>query len=212
MFGSSDYNENLKLFFFRLKRKDENSKPVKPYFFVRQSKEGGFEDLPNAAFVAGNLVKVVLDQRVFEGKEYDIVKLHLQDGDERYILDLRYDTLTRQLFNNLIALESFENLKISVGETVSKKNGKTYASIYLTQNGKLVNWKYTPAEVPKPDEITNKKGEVIQRDYDEVNAFFKKELAELAERLSSAPKASPKKEEVEEDDYEEVETEDEIPF
>lgn len=227
--GNSDY----KLLVFRLKNKDENSVELVPNLFQVSEKVNDEwtpkeEMVPN---VSGNLTKVELDTKEYKGEPYKVVKLFLQDEDakETYLIDLRYGRLTRNLFNSLCALETFDNLEISNYAKESKTDGKVYPNISLWQRaegaekGTLIKGKFALADIPPAEEIKDKKGKVIKRDYAEVDEFFEKHLKEFAEKVNGgkktaktnvapAPKAEkPAKTKAEKEDVDSND-EDQIPF
>ena len=188
--GNSDY----KLLVFRLKNKDENAVELVPNLFqvsekVNEEWVAKEEMVPN---VSGNLTKVELNTKEYKGDPYKVLKLFLQDEEakETYLLDLRYGRLTRNLFNSLLALESFENLEVSNYAKESKTDGKTYANISLWQRapeaekGTLVKGKFALKDIPEAEEIKDKKGKVIKRNYEEVDAFFETHLKEFADKVN----------------------------
>jgi hypothetical protein len=195
--GNSDY----KLLVFRLKNKDENSVELVPNLFQVSEKVNEEwtpkEDMvPN---VSGNLTKVELDTKEYKGEPYKVVKLFLQDEDakETYLIDLRYGRLTRNLFNSLLALETFDNLEISNYAKESKIDGKTYSNISLWQRaegaekGTLIKGKFTLADIPAAEEIKDRKGKVIKRNYEEVDDFFETHLKEFADKVNGKKTSKP---------------------
>lgn len=211
--NDNNYSENTKLYILKIKRKDADQKPVKPFFAVSVKDETGKFKVDNnlaTDTVSGNLTKIELDKKEWEGKEYDVIKVYLKDDGEMYLLDLRFDNLTRQMFNALLGLKSFENVKISLYETRSEKTGKTYPNVSVKQGGQRADWKFSREQLPQPEEVKNKKGEVLQRVYDDVNNFFLEQLTEFSERVKSAPKqeAKPAQKPQSKDDFEDVAEED----
>lgn len=197
-------NSDYKLLVFRLKNKDENAVELVPNLFQVSEKINDEwtpqpDMVPN---VSGNLTKVELDTKEYKGEPYKVIKLFLQDEDakETYLVDLRYGRLTRNLFNSLLALETFNNLEISNYAKVSKTDGKTYPNICLWQKadgaekGTLVKGKIALADIPAAEEIKDRKGKVIKRNYEEVDDFFEGHLKELVARVNGNPapaKAAP---------------------
>src|SRR6478736_1513303 len=179
-------NGGGKLVAFKLKTKDVE----KPYF-EGKTKVGEkwevIEDKPTN--IEGNLVKVVLDTGEFDGSEYDIVNLYLQDFEgtgETYLLDLRLNFTTRSLFNSLLSLEKFDNLKISTYLTKLNDQGKSYPAITLRAGDEKVPWKYSKNETPATKTVTvNKKK---QTDTADLDAFYVAKLTEFAEVVNSTPK------------------------
>lgn len=180
---------NRKLLILKLKSKDANDQSLIPNQFQISEKVGD-KWVPRdklEARVSGNLTKMELGSGEYNKKKYGTVKLYLEDtaADEMYLLDLRYNQLSRSLFNSLLALESFSDVSISNYKSTGK-DGKEYANISLWQGNKMVKGKFALADIPKPDVIKNKAGEVVQRDFSEVDTFFEKHLAEFAPKVTSS--------------------------
>jgi hypothetical protein len=217
--GNSDY----KLLVFRLKNKDENSVDLVPNLFQVSEKvnDEWVAKKEMVSNVSGNLTKLELDTKEYKGEPYKVVKLFLQDEEskETYLIDLRYGRLTRNLFNSFLALESFNNLEISNYAKESKSDGKTYPTISLWQRaagaekGTLIKGKFDLKEIPPAEEVKDKKGKVIKRDYAEVDDFFEKHLKEFSEKIgknkTTKPAATSKK--VQKDTDNEA-GDDDIPF
>lgn len=185
--GNTTPQSTRKLLILKLKSKDANDQSLVPNMFqISEKVDDKWTPRDKLeARVGGNLTKMELGEGTYSGKKYGTVKLYLEDpaADELYLLDLRYNNLSRNLFNSLSALESFEGLSISNYKTTGK-DGKDYAAISLWQNGKMVKGKHALDAIPKPDVIRNKAGEVVQRDFSEVDAFFKTELAAVVNKVN----------------------------
>lgn len=190
--GNHNQQSNRKLLILKLKSKDENDVPMVPNMFqVSEKVDDKWVARPELVDrVSGKLAKVELGEGEWNKKKYGTVKLYLEDGDECYLLDLRYNSLSRNLFNSLAALEAFDNLSISNYRSKSKKDGKEYAAISLWQGDKMIKGKVELTALPQPDVIKNKAGEVVQRDYTEVDAFYKTQLEALVPKVAAAASAA----------------------
>lgn len=181
-----------KLLILKLKSKDENDKALIPNLFQVSEKnaDGKWTSRPELQpRVSGNLTRVELGEGEYQGKKYGTVKLYLEDAeaDELYLLDLRFNQLSRNLFNSLVSLTSFNDVAISNYCTKSKKDNKDYANISLWQAGKMVKGKTDFSALPQPEVIKHPKtGVVISRDFSEVDAFYKPQLEDLANRVAAA--------------------------
>ncbi len=181
-----------KLLILKLKAKDEAGKSLVPNMFQVSEKGEDGKWTARAELqprVSGNLTRVELGEGEWQDAKYGTVKLYLEDpaADELYLLDLRYNQLSRNLFNSLAALNSFTDISISNYSTKSKKDNKDYANISLWQAGKMVKGKTDFAAMPQPEVIKHPKtGVVISRDFTDVDAFFKPQLEELANRVAAA--------------------------
>jgi hypothetical protein len=145
--------------------------------------------------VSGDLVHIELVKGEYEGRSYDIVKLLLADEEEKenYLLDLRSNMLTRNLFNSLCNLVSFKNLSISLYKSKSKKDpSKEYTNISIWQDGNWVKNKFQVEDVPAPEEIKDRKGVVQKVDFTEVDAFYIQHLKDLAVRVKTANNSNKK--------------------
>lgn len=170
----------------RSKTKDENGKAVelqKPYFEISRVNEEGniYKTGETATVVSGDLVSIKFKIREFEGKKTSHIILYIKDNSsvenaETYSLDLNHRISSRSLFNALLNLESPKGIAVSI-----YRSKKGYESFGLEQNGENVKWKYELTDLPKAEVMRNKKGEVVQTDYSEVDAFFEEKLKELAE-------------------------------
>ena len=187
-----------KLFVVRIKTKDEDDKELLPAVFQISQKDEATAKWTKIdkteQTISGDLFKVEIGKGEWDGKPYKTVKLYLNDSDlnENYLIDLRYMSLSRNLFNALLNLKTYKGISVSLYKSKGKpKDGqpaKEYSNISVWQNDQLIKTKYKSDEMPKADEITNKKGEVIQRDYTELNDFLENELKTLAENVSAAAK------------------------
>jgi hypothetical protein len=162
-----------------------NDEAVSPYFKVlkKNPETTKWEDSGNnVTEITGDLASIALSSYTWKGDEIVKVNLIIEDSDnkEAYLLSFNFKSLTRSVFNSILALESPKGLSLK-----AYRNKKGRVAIYVTQNGEGVSWKYSIEELPQPIEITHPKtGAVISRDYDEVNDFFIKELEAAATRLN----------------------------
>ena len=186
--GTNTPKSDNKLFILKLKSKDENGVAMVPNkFSVSEKLDDKWTPRPELeAAVSGNLVKIELGEGEYQGKKYDTAKFYLEDSEakEMYLLDLRYNLLSRNLFNSLINLTTFDGVRVSNYKSKSKKDGKEWAAISLWQGDNMVRGKYAFEVIPKPDEIKNRAGEVVQRDFAEVDGFYREQLKELAMRVN----------------------------
>lgn len=189
--GNNNQNQSTrKLLILKLKGKDANDQPLVPNMFQVSEKGEDGKWVARAELqprVSGNLTRVELGEGEYQKKKYGTVKLYLEDpaADELYLLDLRYNQLSRNLFNSLSNLTSFNDLSISNYSTKSKKDGKEYANVSLWQGKNMVKGKTDFTAIPQPELIKHPKtGDVISRDFTDVDNFFKPQLEELAMKVS----------------------------
>jgi hypothetical protein len=184
--GKNYSNDPLVFLSPRSKTKDKDGKSVeidKPYFEVGRvnpetTKIEKTEERPTE--VSGDLSGIQFKTREFNGVTTAHTVLFLKDTEskETYHIDLTSRISTRSLFNALLNLQSPNG--ISIGIYRSKKG---FESFGVSQGGVNVKWKYELKDLPQPEKITNKKGEVIQTDYSEGDTLFENELKALAAKF-----------------------------
>jgi hypothetical protein len=169
----------------------------KPRFEVsRVNAEGKIEKTDETATsVSGNLTLLQFKVREWKDKKSNHVVVFLKDtqANETYYIDFPYRMSSRALFTAILSLENPNNLELSI-----YKSKKGYESYALRQNDEMVKWRYEIADMPAPDVIKDKKGEVVKTDFSEIDAFFEKNLKEFASKVlgnrATAPAADTKDE------------------
>ena len=235
--GNTNVQSDHKLVVLKIKNKiiDKTSGkevPAIPHLFEVTTKVDGkwvAQDKYETQ-VSGRLSKIEFEKKEWEGNEYHVIKLFICDdaAKEDYLLDLRATSDFRNLANSLLNLKDTSNIRINLYKTTSKKNGKDYSNISLWSNDAHIKGLFEWTDLPKIEEIKDKKGVVIKRDTSEVDEFFVEKLKEFAKGLGSK-KSTPKtevKQEVKADTKttkkdkkpnpvsvdEDPETSDEVPF
>ncbi len=201
--------------------KDAEKKDVPAHFKVQKKTDGSYEEQPSVTNVSGDIVRIDIKSREFNGVITKSVNLVLRDGEETYILDLRSNIAGRSLFNAILSLENPENVSVSFYN--SKKNN--YPQFSLRQNDQLVDWKYKLGEVPEPIKVVFRG--VTQSDFTPTEEFFFEKLIEwnnkyCGKKVSAEedevpaavekPKAKPSKKVVAAAVEADEVSEDEIPF
>lgn len=181
--GSNSGGKNLPpLIILKVVDKDKDKKKVSPYFSVSRKVDGKYA-LQSEQYnrVSGTLSKIDIKEQEWNGEKYNTVALYLKDGDETYLIDLRFNLAARSLFNSLASLEDFANLGLTVYE-----NKSGWMALGLWQNDKMVKWRYKLEELPTPDAVTFKGKEM--HDYSKVDEFFSKVLREISGKLGGNQK------------------------
>jgi hypothetical protein len=171
-------NENLNFLILKVKSKDADGKQVPPYFQVTKKVDGNWvvqEEEPTN--VSGQIVKVEKAVTKFNNEEIPRINLYLRDGEDLYLLELRYTMLSRSILNSLLSLEDISKT-VEISLYVNKKS---YASVFVQAGGKPLSWKFSLDEQPKPEVVKFKGKE--QRDFTAVDNFFEKETLEWANIL-----------------------------
>lgn len=183
-YGSAQ-SGNKKFFNFKIVTKEtvDGKEQNVPVHFQVDTKENGeyVISAEKPVFVAGNLTKIKLGSFEWKGEDVNTVQIYLEDGDEIYNVDLRYNLVARNIFNSLLSLESFENVRF---ELYTNKLG--YSAVSVKQNGEKVDWKFNLADLPPIVKHKVGKKEVI--DSSDLDNFFLEKLTELAEKVNGAPK------------------------
>jgi hypothetical protein len=210
--------ESGELIILKVKSTDPEKRQIPVHFEITRKVNGAWVKSGEVKDVSGRLSKVEPYVREWEGVESPLVKLYFRDdeADETYLIDCRYNRLSRSLFNSLLGLKTFDNVEISLWDAKGKgpSEGKTFPSVSVRQNGERVEWGFTPEQLPKPEKAKVGKKEITS--FDELNDFFVEQLKSLSLRVQSdnsnrpAPAKTVAKTEVEEPEIEGPE--DEIPF
>lgn len=181
--GNSGSNTGT-LFILKIVDKNKEKQRVAPHFTVsKKGASGKYELQPETVNrVSGNLYKIDIKEQEWKGDKYNTVALYLKDGEEAYLVDLRFNLPSRSLFNSFASLEEYTNLSITVYEN---KGG--YTALGLWQGDKMVKWKYKLDELPAPDAVTFKGKEM--HDYSKVDEFFTIALREISGKLGGSQKS-----------------------
>lgn len=186
-------NTGKKLIVLNAIHMDKDKNKVVPHFTEMEKLDDKWEtvrgETPLKGF-SGTLVRVTPETKEFKdaaGKVIDVkesVKLLFDGGEENYLLSLTWRMASRNLFNNLLGLETFDNLNISY-----YRNPAGYETFSLRQNDEIVKTGLlTNDEVKEKIKKVMLKGKETSDTYD-LNEFLKAKLIELNDELSAAPKA-----------------------
>ncbi len=186
--NSAGFGNSGPLIFLSPRSKDKDKKECDPHFTVGRSVEGKIvDDKETVTNVGGDLFRLEFKEREYNGEVSEEVILYLKDkeANEAYRLPIRFGVAGRGLFNKLITLSSFEGLQIGY-----YRNKAGYDAFSLKQGDQSVKWKYENDKLPAALEIKHPtSGKVLQRDYSEINKFFKAELEAVAAKVNKAKPA-----------------------
>ena len=183
--GNTGGNTGI-LYILKVVDKDKEKKKVEPHFTVTKKVDGKWTLQPETVTrVSGTLSKIVTEEKEWEGTKYNVVSLWLKDGEEAYLIDLRFNLPSRSLFNSLASLEQYTDLSVTV---YANKSG--YTALGLWQGDKMVKWKYKLDELPEPDKVMFKGKEMS--DYTKVDDFFLAVLKEIGGKLGGSKPAASK--------------------
>ena len=153
-------------------QKDINLMPS-GFQIKEKNSDGKWDNLPGIEYqVSGDLYKIVLDKGEYNGSEYDIIKLFMVDNDvkESYVLDMRMGIASRSIFNSIINLEDYNDISISFYK--KEVDGKAYSNVAVRQKETLIKGKFLNKDLPEVEIVKNSKGEIVKRDYKEIDNFY----------------------------------------
>lgn len=180
--GLGTQKNSNKAYFLKIVTKDENKKQISPVFSVTEKVGDKWEQTRTATEVTGNLVAVLLEKKEWEDNEYDVIKLSLQDAetDELFVLDLRFNLLSRSIINSFLGMKEYTNVSVSLYQ----KKDSNYPAVSVKQNGERASWAFSIEELPKVEKVKVGKKEVV--DSTELDEFLLGKLKELAERVKAS--------------------------
>ena len=117
-----------------------------------------------------------------DGEDVPLIKIYLKDNDGEYLLSTAWTSVGRSIVNSLAGEEKLWKLTISVYG--SPKDGKTRPSVSVRNNWEKTKWKYTIEEQKKHiEEIKDKKGTIIKRDYESLNNLLLDEFEAINKKF-----------------------------
>lgn len=178
--GKKGGNSNLTLYILKIKTKDSTGQQVDPYFSISAKEDGKWVVTDKTVdSVSGKIYKVETRVGEFDGEPILSSQVYLKDGEEAYLLDLKYTIISRGIVNSILNIKDF-NKEVEVSLYTNKKG---YAAASVRSGGQLVDWKFSLDELPEPTKVKFKGKEM--RDFTEVDNFFQAEVKALGERLTS---------------------------
>ncbi len=203
--GSTNQNTG-KLYILKVLTKDVDKKEIPPVFAVSEKvtvEEDGkkvekWQKTSEVKDVSGTLTKVECSKREWEGQEYDVIKVTLTDyeKDESYLLDLRQNSVARNIYNSILSLKTFDNVSVGLYEKKGSGDnaGKKFPAVSVKQGGNRTEWAFKLDELPEIKKV--KVGKKVAIDSSELDEFYVKHLTEFGERLKNTKQAAPPKKEV----------------
>lgn len=81
--------------------------------------------------------------------------------------------------------------KVEFIPSLKEVDGKKRAAMFIRQNGEIIKWAFKKGEgMPEPEEVFNKKGELISIDWSEVEAFRMDKINEFHARVQEVAHAN----------------------
>ena len=169
--GRTQNNSNLNVSILKIKVKDENLKPVDPYFQLVKKVDGAWVVQPSKEnFLSGKLTKLATKTTQYNGEDIHQIEANIVDGEDLYVLDMKLTMLNRSIVNSLLNLTDFSTpIEISLYTNKSK-----YPAAAVRQNNEMVRWKFSLDDQPKAISVMFKGKE--QRDFTPIDNFFLSEV------------------------------------
>lgn len=148
--------------------------------------EVGGQQIEGNKFV-GKLVSIEPSSYEYEGKEKQTIKMVFSDNEEKYQLDISYNSISRNLINSTLGYIK-ENIgdKELIFEMSLFMNKGGFKSLGLHINGKKTPWFYSIDEQRELIErIVNKKGELVSNDYSAYDEKLKEGIASIKKAIGS---------------------------
>ena len=146
------------------------------YFEMTKNKEV----VAKADYIDGYVVKLETGSYEYEGKERKTFALTLQDDESLVVLQSAFTSVGRGILNCLANAEKLGKISISV-----YLNKKGFPWAWIKNDWQDLMWKYDyDTQMKMTEEIKNKAGEIIQRDYTELEDWYiKTVIPEIQEKL-----------------------------
>lgn len=167
MGASKSNDKNFEL--YKLKIVKETDVPI----FVKKEKKGdSWVETDEYDMMEGRLKKIEAGSYVYEGKEKKTFAMFMDDGNASIKVDCSLNNMTRKMLNYLSGAASIGNVKLTARKWGKKDSDKKYPTVFVEVNGQKSDVGFPYDQLPKVEEIKNKKGEVLSKDDSELNDFF----------------------------------------
>lgn len=132
----------------------------------------------------------------------------LSTRESKYGTDLCIDLLDDELYQLQIKIKGSEsakqssyfiafahcspnldlNQKVEFIPSLKVENDRKRAALFLKQGNEIIKWAFKKGDgMPDPEEVYNKKGELVSVDWSEVETFRMDKVNELVARIPKAP-------------------------
>ena len=140
--------------------------------FARKNTNGDIELFDS---VDGVITKVEFVDDEYNGEKYRKLAVTLEDGSEKFLVQVRTDSGYFRGLTNAIANADISAKVKLVGSSKVGENGKPQTTIFVNQHGKALKWKWSkehPGDLPALKKVKLKGKEVY--DNEAQQAFFEK--------------------------------------
>lgn len=140
--------------------------------FARKNANGDIE-LFDA--VDGKITSVEFQDDEYNGTKFRKLKLILEDEGQKYLVQVRTDSgYFRGLTNSVATGDVSQPVKLTPSSKIGD-NGKPQTTIFVSQNGKALKWKWTkdnPGELPELEKV-KVKGQMVYDNSKQLEFFEK---------------------------------------
>lgn len=157
--------------FWKLKIDKESDTP---FFYRVESKNDTWVETEACTGMKGQLTSINIKNYMWEGKEKQSMEFTLiHETGIKMIVTIPFNNMSRSMLNSLAGCDSIGVLDFNATRWAKKGADKKYPTLFVTNNGQKVSWKYKMEELPPVESIKNKKGEVVSVDDSDANEFWK---------------------------------------
>lgn len=193
---SSRFPDDANIYYARIRQKRGGEYLPAPVFEIKRKGEekGKYVTVDNSAeFLSGNIIEI--SNRKLKNpatqKETDQVSVILEDtsggSHDIVFFNVDHNILGWNVMNSLLALQTPENVKISLYQSKAKNPGdKTYGSVAVRQNGELVKGVYSNDQLPVVEKV-DVEGTLISKK-GERTKFFISKIEDFSKKIGSGSK------------------------
>lgn len=164
---SNNAGENMTFVKLRSPKKGETTPPV--FVIKGKGEDGKWEDKETHNSFSGYLMDIETKDFEFQGNPGTTLITKWKDNSgATFQIEQNFKIgISRSLINSLAGIDNFGEIAMSL-----YTNKKGYASIWVKNDGQDVNWHTKVEDLPKPEPLKNKKGEIISYDDSDATEFY----------------------------------------
>ena len=192
--GAGNIQRNNMSFYKLKKVEDKQDKHDTQYRFFQSVKNGGDWVLAKEhyEFIDGEIVRLERTQGEYKGNTIHNFAITLLDSENALSkVSFTFSSIGRSIINCLLGAVSSEEglgkIQLTAVRYTSKANGKVIDTVFVTNNGKRAEWKYSAEELPDLEEIGQKKDGTKIFDDTDLNEFFFKKFDKLMNKVNNDP-------------------------
>lgn len=125
----------------------------------------------------GRLIQLKLRDEEYKDEKYKSLSITLYDGEETSILQMKFNSGYARAFMKMLPnIDVSKELELSAKSETTENSTKKKTTTFLRQDNKPVKWHWTKnddrTDLPAPEEILDKKKNVIGLDYSKQELFL----------------------------------------